>query len=116
MSSTDNWIKLYQHVKSHFVSSPMITNHNLLHRRPSLISFRSTNNSHLITIKKRASYGEADEHQNGYNDFRHVRDSIRGKNPHLIKMKSTIINNKRLVRLTEITLMRFSHLSDMKVH
>jgi hypothetical protein len=101
MSNTDNWFKLYQHVKSHFVSSSMIPEHDLLHRRPSLISFRSVNTSHFIKIKKRASHGEIDEH--GNNDFRHVRDSIRGKNPHLIRVTSTITNNKRSVHRRENT-------------
>jgi len=93
MSSTDNWIKFYrwwqEHLKSHFVSSSIITDE----RRRSLVSYYSTKNSQLIKIKKRASCGGIDEYHASHNDFRHVRDSIRGKNLHITRT----MNNKRLV-------------------
>jgi hypothetical protein len=101
MSATDNWIKLYrwwqEHLKLRFVSSSsssssMINNDN---RRSSLTSYRLIKDSHLIKIKKRASCSGFDENQYGYNDFRHVRDSIRGRNPRTTRVTST--NNKRLV-------------------
>jgi hypothetical protein len=95
MSATDNWIKLYrwwqEHLKSRFISSSsssssMINNDN---RRSSLISYHLIKNN-----KKRSSYDEIDEHQFGHNNFRHVRDSIRGRNSRTTRMTST---NKRLV-------------------
>lgn len=79
MSSTDNWIKLYRWWQEHLKSSD-----HLKHRRPS---------SKLIKIKKRGSYGGFDEHNISHNDFRHVRDSLRGKN--IRTTRNT--NNKRLV-------------------
>ena len=96
MSATDNWIKLYhwwqEHLKLRFVSSSSsssMINHD--NRRSSLTSYRSQ----LIKIKKRASCSGFDEHQYGYNDFRHVRDSLRGRNPRTTRITST--NTKRLV-------------------
>ena len=101
MSATDNWIKLYrwweEHLKSRFVSSSMDVDRNQLHRRPSLIPVRSMSNSQLINIKKRASYGGIEERQISNSDFRHVRDSIRGKNSHTTRMTPTITYNKRSV-------------------
>ncbi|CAF1275538.1 unnamed protein product [Adineta steineri] len=94
MSTTDNWIKLYrwwqEHLKTRFSSPTVIDDHQyLLQRRPSL------KNSQLIKIKKRSSYGEIDQRQLGNNDFRHVRDSIRGKNPLTTRITPIIITNKR---------------------
>ncbi|CAF1122063.1 unnamed protein product [Adineta steineri] len=96
MSTTDNWIKLYrwwqEHLKTRFSSPTVIDDHQyLLQRRPSL------KNSQLIKIKKRSSYGEIDQRQLGNNDFRHVRDSIRGKNPLTTRITPIIITNKRSV-------------------
>jgi hypothetical protein len=107
MSATDNWIKLYrwwqEHLKSRFVSSSSSIDGdgNLLHRRPSLMSFRSTNNSQLLNLKKRASYsGGIEERQfNSSSGFRHVRDSIRGKNT---RTTPTITYNKRSVNQEKI--------------
>jgi hypothetical protein len=91
MSATDNWIKLYrwwqEHLKSRFISSSsMINNDN---RRSSLISYHLIKNN-----KKRSSYDGIDEHQFVHNNFRHVRDSIRGRNSRTTRMTST---NKRSV-------------------
>jgi hypothetical protein len=101
MSSRDSWIKFHQwwqeHLKFHFVSSSSISDDHLTSRRSSLISYRSTKNSQLIKIKKRSSCGGIDERQLGHNDFRHVRDSIRGKNPRTTRITSTITTNKRSV-------------------
>ncbi|CAF2442889.1 unnamed protein product [Rotaria sp. Silwood2] len=99
MATTDNWIKLYrwcqEHLKSHFVSSSIFNNHHQLHRRSSLIPFRSTNSSYSKKIKKRASYSEIDVYQIGNNDFRYVRDSIRGNIPHATRITSTTISKER---------------------
>jgi hypothetical protein len=88
MSSTDNWFKLYrwwqEHLKSHDHS---------INRRPSLTSFCSSKNSQLIKLKKRASYSGITEYHESHNDFRHVRDSIRRKDPQTTRTT----NNKRLV-------------------
>ncbi|UJR23904.1 hypothetical protein I4U23_026876 [Adineta vaga] len=46
-------------------------------------------------MKKRASFGEIGDCQVGYNDFRHVRDSIRGKNPLTTRITPTNTNYKR---------------------
>jgi hypothetical protein len=105
MSGTENWHKLYrwwqEHLKSRFSSSSMIPDHPKIDRRPSLTSFRSTKAPQMKKIKKRASYSEIDECQLGSNDFRHVRDSIRGKNPRITRIIPTTTNNKRSVYVKE---------------
>lgn len=82
MSNTDNWMKLYrwwqEHLKFHRLSSSSST---IINRHSSLISFHSSNDTQLIKNHKRSSYGGLDQHQIGFNDFRHVRDSLRGRNP-----------------------------------
>ncbi|CAF0765306.1 unnamed protein product [Rotaria sordida] len=101
MATTDNWIRFYrwcqEHLKSHFISSSIFNNnrHRLVHRRSSLTPFRSTNNSPLKKIKKRASYGEIDVHRIDNNNFRHVRDSIRGNIPHATRITSTTTHKER---------------------
>lgn len=116
MSSTDNWIKLYrwwqEHLKSHFSSSSlstMVENHrergsSLLHRRSSLMSFRSTNKTSSTNVKKRASFGGVEQHQQsgntfGNGGFRYVRDSIRNKNSRTTRSTTpaNVTNNKRSV-------------------
>ncbi|CAF1102604.1 unnamed protein product [Adineta steineri] len=116
MSATDNWIKLYrwwqEHLKSHFnasSSSIVIENshekrRSLLQRRSSLMSFRSSNHSKLINVKKRASFGgiEHDEEISGdgtsNGGFRYVRDSIRNKNSRSTRLTTTTVTqHKRLV-------------------
>jgi hypothetical protein len=114
MSSRDNRIKLYrwwqEHLKSHFFSSSssssMNTNDRLINRRASLISFCSMKNSQLIKIKKRASYGGTDERQISHNDFRHVRDSIRGTNPRATRIttniKRFVLKKKKRIKLIQL--------------
>lgn len=86
MSSVDNWFKLFrwwqEHVKHRSGSSTVIDEHQrLLTRCPSSASTRSTKASQKLKMKKRASFSEVDDQQAACNDFRHVRDSVRGKNP-----------------------------------
>jgi hypothetical protein len=111
MAATDNWIKLYrwwqEHLKVHFnssSSSTMVDNHHqrstsLLHRRSSLMSFRSSKTSQLPTVKKRASFGGVEQYQQiGNGGFRYVRDSIRNKNSRTTRSTTTTVtNNKRSV-------------------
>ena len=110
MSGADNWIKLYRwwqdHLKFHHLpsssSSTIINSDYLIHSRPSLVSSSSssitTKNSHVIKIKKRSSCAGMEECQVSHNDFRHVRDSIRGRNPRTTQLNSIITTKKRLVR------------------
>ena len=93
MSSTENWLKLFrwwqEHLKCHSVSTPTVDDQReLLQRHPSSTSTSSMKTSQKFKMKKRASFGEVDEHQVGYNDFRHVRDSIRGRNLRTLRTKS----------------------------
>jgi hypothetical protein len=108
MSGTENWRKLYRwwqgHLKSRLSSPSMISDHPIIDRRPSLTSFRPTKAPQLKKIKKRASYSEIDECQLGYNDFRHVRDSVRGKNPRTTRIIPTTTNNKRSVYVKRKTI------------
>jgi hypothetical protein len=113
MSARDNWIKLYrwwqEHLKSHLnssssSSSTMIENHqdrqgSLLHRRLSLMSFRSSNKPQSASVKKRASFGGVEQYQEiGNGGFRYVRDSIRNKNSRTTRsITTTVTNNKRSV-------------------
>ena len=102
MSSTENWLKLFrwwqEHLKCHSLSTPPIDDQRgLLQRHPSSTSTSSVKTSQKFKMKKRASFGEVDEHQVGYNDFRHVRDSIRGKNPLTTRITPTNAAYKRLV-------------------
>ncbi|CAF0904226.1 unnamed protein product [Adineta ricciae] len=100
MSSTENWLKLFrwwqEHLKCHSLSTPTIDDQRgLLQRHPSSTSTSSVKTSQKFKMKKRASFGEVDEHQVGYNDFRHVRDSIRGKNPLTTRITPTNAAYKR---------------------
>ena len=113
MSETDNWVKLYrwwqEHLKPHLHSSSSnLTEHDhqkrssLLHRRSSLMSFRSSNKSVVTNTKKRASFGGVENDQliantisNG--GFRYVRDSIRNKNSRTTRSTMTAANHKRSV-------------------
>ena len=102
MSATDNWIRLYrwwqEQLKSHFnVASPaniMEQSHArrrpALQRRSSLMSFRSANNSKLINIKKRASFGGIEQREQlGDAGFRCVRDSLRRRNSRSVRSTTT---------------------------
>lgn len=129
MSSTDNWQKIYHwwqdHVRSHFNSSTSSSNipsavleneqrqqqqqkrTSALHRRLSLMSFRSSNKANITVVKKRASFGGVEQYQqtahptaNG--GFRHVRDSLRIKNSRMTRTTTpttaaSVMNNKRSV-------------------
>jgi hypothetical protein len=117
MSATENWIKLYrwwqEHLKSHFNSSSTTIEHqhrrrsSLLHRRSSLMSFRSSNNTKLLNVKKRASFGGIEQEEKigdafGNGGFRYVRDSIRNKNSRTTRSTTitttpTVTNHKRSV-------------------
>jgi hypothetical protein len=107
MATTDNWFKLYrwwqEHLKTHFNSSTIVEDHDqnstpLLHRRSSLMIFRSSKNSQLPTVKKRASFGGVEQcKQIGNGGFRYVRDSIRNKNSRTTRSTTTVTNNKRSV-------------------
>ena len=118
MSTTDNWIKLYrwwqEHLKSHFnsSSSTIIENHHekpssSLHRRSSLMSFRSSKNTSLRIVKKRASFGGVEQDQqkgNGTGGFRYVRDSIRNRTS---RTTATVTNHKRSVNWKSCWLLFF---------
>ncbi len=123
MSSTDNWVKLYrwwqEHLKSHFnsSSSTMVENHqqrrtSILHRRSSLMSFRSKSQS--TSVKKRASFGGVVECEEvgsttGNGGFRYVRDSIRNKNSRTTRSTTTnAANNKGSVYLKSFLLVFLS--------
>ena len=116
MSSADNWIKLcrwwQEHLKSHFnspsssssspSSSTMVENlqprrGSILHRRSSLMSFRSSNKSQSTTVKKRASFGgvvQGEQTGCANGGFRYVRDSIRNKNSRTTRLTApTALNN-----------------------
>lgn len=114
MSTTDNWLKLYrwwqEHLKSHFHSSSSNLNghshqkrNSLLHRRASLMLFRSSsNNVPSRNAKKRASFGGIEQEQHidhtiNDGDFRHVRDSIRTKSCRATRLTTITTNSKRLV-------------------
>lgn len=113
MSATENWAKLYRwwqhHLKSHFHSSSSNLSENdnknrpsVLHRRSSLMVFRSSNTSTVANTKKRASFSGIEQDQmigsivsNG--GFRHVRDSIRNKGSRTTRSAINVTNYKRLV-------------------
>ena len=108
MSNNDNWLKLYHWWQEHLqfrllassssTSSTIIDEDLLNNRHSSLTSIRPMKESQLITTKKRSSVGELPEHSisHHHHDFRHVRDSIRGRNPRTTRIKSI---NQRSVEL-----------------
>lgn len=67
----------------------MINDDLMINRHSSLISFRSCKDTQLVKNPKRSSYGGGlDQYQMGFNDFRHVRDSLRGRNSRKTRMKT----------------------------
>jgi hypothetical protein len=111
MSTTDNCNRLYrwwqEQLKSHFNSLPstMVENRQqkripLLHRRSSLMSFRSSNKSQSTNVKKRASFGGVEQYEQngsaiGNGGFRYVRDSIRNKNSRTTRSTATTVTNNK---------------------
>ena len=95
MSGADNWIKLYrwwhEHLKLH-------SNDYLIDSQSSFLSNYSTNSSQIIKLKKRST----ENSQLNHNDFRHVRDSIRGTNPLTTRLNPS--TRKRLVYSNECKL------------